>query len=199
MAWFRLTNNAGVPVNAALSWADFNEFKANDIAPRHTDANGNPQSGYAEWDVGGAAWHSLTAVVSNGKNQFGSNNAEAISEWVIGSLGVIGTAAGIILIPFTGGLSTAMTAAGAAALATAVGGAVVTVADVVFAGVEFALKPVTIGNLYAPHGYNFTFSGGDVVYKQDENDPNKIIVTGFTPLTVGWHNNETGSHGTVTE
>jgi len=154
MAWFRLRNNSAVPVNAALSWADFNEFYSNDIPPLYTDKDGVTHSGYAEWDVGGAAWHSLTVTVSNGSNQFGSNNAEAISEWVIGSVGVITTVVGTALIPFTGGLSAAATAAGAAALAAAIGGAVVTIADITFAGVEFALKPVSIPNLYAPDGYN---------------------------------------------
>jgi len=25
----------------------------------------------------------------------------------------------------------------------------------------------------------------------------KVVVTGFTPITVSWHNNESGTHGTV--
>jgi hypothetical protein len=133
MAWFRITNLAAVPINTELTWADFNEFYANDLPPAVHDAQGKVLSrGYAEWDVGGAAWHSLTVVASNGNNKFTSNNAEAITEWTIGAIGVITTVAGTALIPFTGGLSGAATAAGAAAIATAIGGAVVTVADIVF-------------------------------------------------------------------
>jgi hypothetical protein len=177
MSWFRVTNNAGVPVHLAISTAGVIQYHQNDVPGG---------GGYAEFDVQDAIWHDLNVVPSNGHNQIDAqnNNGWKIAEIVIGSVGILAAAAAA---PLTGGSSLA--------IAVTIGGALVAVGTTVASVANFAMNPATIDNLYAPDGYNFTVSGGEF---EGQQGPNGWVITGFKPISVYWHNNETNNDGTVT-
>ncbi len=183
MAWFRFTNSSGLPVHIAVSTAGVIQWHKNDLPARNVPK----VSGYAEVHMDDAIWHDVTVVPSNGKNQINQveNNIWKGLEIGVGVLGVVAAAAAA---PVTGG--------GSVAIAIAVAGGLVTVGDTVVSVTNFAIHPATVGNLYAPDGYNFTIGGGHMRGHKDEKD--RFVVTGYDPLSLQWHNNKTGSHATVT-
>jgi hypothetical protein len=177
MSWFRIRNNAGVPVHVAVSTAGVIQYHKNDVPA------GN---GYAEFNVADGIWHDLTVIPSNGQNQINAadNNGWKIAEIVTGSVGVL---VAIAAAPFTGGSSIA--------IAVTIGGVLVAVGATVASVVNFAMHPAVIDNLYAPDGYNFTITGGEF---EGHQDPAKgWIITGYKPISVAWHNNATGREGCV--
>jgi hypothetical protein len=177
VSWFRISNNAGVPVHLAVSTAGVIQYHKNDVAGG---------GGYAEFNVKDAIWHDLTVVPSNGHNQIDAprQNGWKIAEIVTGSVGILVAGAAA---PFTGGASLA--------IAVAIGGGLVAVGTTVASIVNFAMNPATISNLYAPDGYNFTISGGEFEGHQDGSGG--WVITGFKPISVKWHNNQTKREGTV--
>jgi len=88
---------------------------------------------------------------SNGKNGFdpAKDNPFAIGKIVIGSVGAVVAAAGIVLLPFSGGSSAFITAAG---ISLVVSGAVVTATDIAFTIGDTLVNPVTLSNMYGPDG-----------------------------------------------
>lgn len=187
MAWFRFWNDSSaMPVHIAISWGGIIQHHRNDIPP----------GGYWEVNVPGLGWHGLDVRPSNGKNQFdpSKDNVSGIANIAIGAVATVVAAAGIILIPFTAGSSTFITGA---AIATAVGGGVVTATDIAFAIGDAVVNPVSMSNLYGPDGYNIHVKGGDLIGKYDDNSK-KFTVTSFQPLLIEWHNNTSHSSGVET-
>lgn len=187
MTWFRLRNNSPLPVNAAISWGGIIQHYKNNIPGG---------GGYAEWNVPGLGWHDIKIVPANGDNQFdpSKDNLSAIGQWALGAVGVAIAAGGLVLIPFTAGASTGVTVAG---IGIAAGGAVITASDIVIAGINAALYPVSVSGLYGPDGYNFEVGGGEIVGTYDK-DGKVLTVTQFKPLMVKWTNNKTHATGTET-
>ena len=83
MSWFRITNNAAVPVHLALSTMGVIQYHQNDV---------KGGGGYAEFNVKDAIWHDLTVVPSNGGNQIDASqqNGWKIAEIVTGTLAHLG-------------------------------------------------------------------------------------------------------------
>jgi len=177
MAWFRFRNNSALPVHLSLSTAGVIQWCKNDV----------PAGGYDEVYLEDAIWHDLTVMPSNGHNQFDKRDNNIWKGLEIG-VGLLGAAAAVVAAPFTGGASVA--------IAIAVAGGVIAVGDTVVSIVNFAIHPASVGNLYEPDGYNFEIGGGQIAGHYDQ--PQHFTITGFSPLTIKWHNNNTGKEGTVT-
>ena len=182
MSWFRITNASGLPVHVSVSTAGVIQWCQNDVPAREMPR----ETGYTEVYMDDAIWHDLTVIPSNGKNQINKADNNLWKGLEIG-VGVLGLAAAVIAAPFTGGASVA--------IAIAVAGGVIAVGDTVVSVVNFAIHPATVGNLYAPDGYNFEIGGGRVVGHYEK--PQRFIITGYEPLTLKWHNNATHNEGTV--
>jgi hypothetical protein len=184
MAWFRFWNDSSaMPVHIAIEWGGILQHWKNDI----------PVGGYWEVDVPGIGWHAIQVRPSNGRNAFdpAKDNVFAIANIAVGSVAVVIAAAGIILIPFIAGASTFITGA---AIATAIGGGVVTATDIAFAIGDAVVNPVNLSNMYGPDGYNIHIRGGDLIGSFDE-ATKKFTVNSFQPLLVEWHNNTSNANG----
>lgn len=207
MANFKVTNETHLPIHVAISWGGIIQDHVNDLQPGKT----------FNFAVPGGGWHDMTGIVSNGSNQINpkKSNVAAFANWILGGVTLATTVVSLALIPFTFGATTplataslltlttsaaaatAVSAATAASITTAVVSAVAFTADMVITGINAALHPVSISNLYGHDGYKITFTGAEVVGTLN-NGMDTFTVTSFTPLSLSWENSKTHKKGVKT-
>lgn len=184
MVYWRVHNYSPIPVHIAVSTAGYIQQYANDLPPH---------VGYWEYNFTDGIWHDFTAIPSNGSNQIHADqdNALKITEIVTGTVASLVAVASLPVAVLSGG-STAVITAGAIVTAVGVLGAITAIGGSVASDI---LRKVTVGNLYAPYGYNFELNGAKANGTYDP-ATQEFTVTSYDPMTVHWHNNTTGSDGT---
>ncbi len=183
MAYFRVWNKSpSVPVHVVVSWAGIIQHYQNDLAP----------SGYTEWDVPGGGWHDFTAIPSNGSNQVNPShdNLSSIAKFVIGGVSLAAVAVGGVVAFIPSGGSSAVVAFG---IGAAIVSGLTFAGDAVVSIIGAQLHPASVANLYGPDGYNIEVRGGEITGNVSADK--KLLLTGFTPLVVHWHNNNTNKEG----
>jgi hypothetical protein len=182
MAWFRVWNKSpSVPVHVVVSWAGIIQHYHNDLRPGE----------YCEWHVPGLGWHDFTAIPSNGANQVdpAHDNIPSIAKFVIGGLSLGAVAVGGVIAFLPSGGSSVVFALGAGA---AIVSGLTFTGDAVVSGIDAALHPASVSNLYGPDGYNIEVRGGEVT---GHTENGKLLLTSYKPLVIHWHNNQSGTHG----
>jgi hypothetical protein len=184
MAWFRVWNKSpSLPVHVVVSWAGIIQHYHNDVPP----------GGYVEWNVPGVGWHDFTAIPSNGSNQVhpSTDNMASIAKFIIGGASLVAVAVGGIVAAIPSGGSSVVVAIG---IGAAIASGMIFAGDVVVSIVDASLHPASASNLYGPDGYNIEVRGGKLI-GQVSPDGSTLHVTGYEPLQVHWHNNNTGKEG----
>jgi len=183
MSNITVTNNTLLPIHVATSWKGIIQFYKNDLKPGES----------FNFDKFGLGWTDFTAVVATSENKFNhDSDASAILGLVAVGAGIAASIAGLALLPFSGGSSAALVAAGYAVAGTA---GAISLAGAVIEGVEGALMPASVKALFVSDGYELNVDGGNIVGAYEDG---VFHVTRIDPLEVRWRNRTSGTQGTET-
>jgi hypothetical protein len=190
MSTITVVNNTKLPIHCATSWSHVIQKFRNNVAPgEQIDLPSEP-----------FGWQDFMVVTGSPENEI-SHDKDWLAVLGLGAtvLGTLGTIAGVVALPLTGGASAVLAAGGWAVAATAGGVAASAIATVAGFGViagDLIVNPATVGMLWCPDGYTMTVTGGDI---EVETKPDgKLYVTNIQPLTVHWINKTSSTHGVST-
>ncbi|OOZ39436.1 hypothetical protein BOW53_11525 [Solemya pervernicosa gill symbiont] len=184
MSNIQITNNTKLPIHVATSWANIVQEFINDVEPGDT----------VNLPAAGFGWQDLSIVTGTPENKINHNNDWSAVLGLGGAvLGGLGTIAGVCLLPFSGGASTGIIAAGAAATGASV--ISLSAGTAVMIG-EFQVHPVHITALWGPDGYTVNVDGGDIIGELNENK--EFVINDVKPIKAHWTNKTSGTKGTVT-
>lgn len=185
MSNISVTNNTKLPIHIAMTWKGIVQYFHNDLKPGETH----------NFDKFFTGWSDFHAVVATEENRFShDNDAAAILGLGAVVAGVVASVAGIALLPFSGGTSSAMVIAGIAVAGTA---GAISVAGAVIEGIEGILMPASVKALFVSDKYTISVKGGNIIGVFEE-DNKTFTVTKVEPLSVHWRNEISGNSGVET-
>lgn len=185
MSNIAVTNNTRLPIHIAMTWKGIVQYYHNDLKPGETH----------NFDKFLTGWSDFHAVIATEENRFNhDSDAGAILGLGAVAAGIVISVAGIALLPFSGGTSSAAVVAGIAIASTA---GVISVAGAVIEGVEGILMPASVKALFVSDKYSISVEGGNIIGVFEE-DSKTFTVTKVEPLSVHWKNEVSGNSGVET-
>lgn len=174
----KVINNAKVPIHGALSWFGIQQQCFNEL-----------QVGKDHVFEVGLGSHDLTIVVGSQDHKFNSNNNNSLKQILLRGLVLTGTPIGL-------GIALAVDPIAGSDLFKlgvrppgAVGDSIT-----VKSAPNLKVFPVTEKGLYAPHGYDISITGGDLIGKYDK-ATKTFTITEVKPLRLHWENKYTNNSG----
>ncbi|TCK07611.1 hypothetical protein [Marinobacterium mangrovicola] len=184
MSNIKITNNTNLPIHICMTWKGIVQYYKNDLQPGES----------YNFDKFGMGWSDFHAVVGTESNKFNHDQDFAnILSFGAAITGVVIGVAGLVLVPFSGGSSTALVAAGTA---LAISSTSVSAASVAIDGINGALLPASLKAIFVSDHYDISIYGGDILGDHEKSDgEEKFVVSRIDPLRIEWKNLANGNTG----
>jgi hypothetical protein len=183
----KVINNAQTLIHGALSWNSIQQQCFNDLAVGSTH----------QFNVG-QGWHDLTILMGSKEHKFNENdnNKINIGRLLLQGLTIAVPGAGIALWGITMSVDP-IAGTDLLRIGTRPTGAKEQDWNVkITAAPNVKVFPVVVTQLFAPHGYDITITGGEMTAKRDK-AANTLLVTEVKPLHLHWKNTTNGNSGDV--
>lgn len=185
MSNIKVTNNTNLPIHICMTWKGIVQYYKNDLQPGES----------FNFDKYFTGWSDFHAVVGTEENKFNHDQDFAnIFNFAAAITGVALSIAGLVLVPLSGGTSSALVAAGVAIAASSTS---VAAASVVIDGLNGVLMPASLKGVFVSDIYEISVAGGDIRGQHTENS-NTFVVSDVEPLSINWKNLTSGQVGTET-
>ncbi len=181
-SYIMVVNKSAWPIHGALSWANIQQQCFNSLA----------KGGSSHDFVVNLGWHDLTIVPGSESNKFDkarNNDLGDVGRFILNVVAFLNPAlnASLAVSQLAGGkqmIDIGAPPPGAPKVAKVT-------------GKDIRIGPVQVRELYAPHGYTVTITGGQIEGTYDQ-ATETFTITGAQPLKLRWVNRTTKTSGEVT-